>query len=51
MLNCGRPQEYIPCPLLLDPNEKSLSGSIIQTSEKLQGHKVNPLFHLLVTLL
>ncbi|OJA10767.1 hypothetical protein AZE42_00319 [Rhizopogon vesiculosus] len=35
-------QEYIPCPLLLDPNEKSPSGSVLKSSENLQGHK----FHL-----
>ncbi|KAG1755124.1 tubulin-tyrosine ligase family-domain-containing protein [Suillus paluster] len=35
-------QEYIPCPLLLDPTEKSPSGSVLKLPENLQGHK----FHL-----
>ncbi|KAG2129923.1 tubulin-tyrosine ligase family-domain-containing protein [Suillus clintonianus] len=35
-------QEYIPSPLLLDPNEKSPSGSVLKPLENLRGHK----FHL-----
>jgi hypothetical protein len=35
-------QEYIPSPLLLDPNERSPSVSVLNPPENLQGHK----FHL-----
>ncbi|KAG0709025.1 tubulin-tyrosine ligase family-domain-containing protein [Suillus ampliporus] len=35
-------QEYIPYPLLLDPNEKSPFGSVLKPPGNLQGHK----FHL-----
>ncbi|KAG1881837.1 tubulin-tyrosine ligase family-domain-containing protein [Suillus tomentosus] len=35
-------QEYIPSPILLDPNERSLGVSMLNPPENLQGHK----FHL-----